>query len=263
MKPKRAVMTRELRHLCEQVRQLVEKMRKHLARQAPDTAPKLVALYMFAKAYRSYQAAMLLYHQGFWQDAASIGRTVLELDFQARWLDKDPQTASKLFLRGVELDHVRVMKNLKLAGDEKTRVQAEALLKELERSNDVNKSWNHWWAKESSVRKLAAQIGCDRLYFLQYHTLSWFVHSVPVTIRYYLTDERTPSPDCSPSLPNKRDHGFAQTLLSAAPGALMAVLAVVDNIFDLKLQADFDRVGHAFQNFNEARVPAEASAESK
>jgi len=43
----------------------------------------------------------------------------------------------------------------------------------------------------------------------------------------------------------------------------MDVLAVVDNIFDLKLQADFDRVGHAFQNFNEASLPAEASAESR
>ena len=32
----------------------------------------------------------------------------------------------------------------------------------------------------------------------------------------------------------------------------MDVLAVVDNVFKLNLQKDFDRVGLAFQKFNEA-----------
>jgi len=172
MKPKRAIMTRELRHLCEQVRQLAEKMRKHLARQAPDTAPKLVALYMFAKAYKSYQAAMLLYHQGFWQDAASINRTLLELDFQARWLDKDRQAASKLFLRGAQLDRMRLMNNLKLAGDEETRVEADAILRELERSNDVNKSWKRAALKNLRSRRAAiALISCSTIPCLGLFTL--------------------------------------------------------------------------------------------
>jgi hypothetical protein len=34
---------------------------------------------MFAKGYKSFQAPRMLFSEGFWQDAASIGRAPLEL----------------------------------------------------------------------------------------------------------------------------------------------------------------------------------------
>jgi hypothetical protein len=247
-------MTRELRQLCDQVRQLAEKLRKELKLHVPATPAKLVALYMFAKGYKSYQAALLLFRDGFWQDAASVARTLLELSFQARWLDKVPETAGKLFLRGAERDRIKLMKNLQLNGDEETRAQADAVLRGLLSSNDIDASWRNWWSSESNIEKLANEAGSTRVYGLQYRQLSWFVHSSPITIRYYLGGEEKPLPDCKPSTPPERDQGLAETFLSAAPGGLMDVLAVVDNVFKLNLQKDFDRVGPAFQRFNEANL---------
>jgi uncharacterized protein DUF5677 len=257
------VMTPELRQLCDQARQLADKMWKDLSGQAPDTAAKVVALYMFAKGYKSYQAALLLYQEGFWQDAASVARTLLELSFQARWLDKDPDTAGKLFLRGAERDRIKLMKNLRLNGDEETRAEADAVLRELFSSNDIDASWRNWWGSESNIEKLAKEAGYARVYGLQYRQLCWFVHSSPITIRYYLGDEEKPLPHCKPSAPPQRHQGLAETFFSAAPGALMDVLAVVDNVFKLNLQTDFDRVRPAFHKFNKASPVLEKSTETK
>lgn len=248
-------MTRELRQLCDQVRTLAEKIRKGLIRQVPDTPGKIVVLYMFAKGYKSYQAALFLYREGFWQDAASVARTLLELDFQARWLDKDPEAAAKLFVGGADRDRVKLMKNLKFTGDEKTKILADTFLKELLSSTDIDVSWHNWWGDESNIEKLANQVGYARVYGLQYRQLCWFVHSSPITIRYYLNGDElreTISPDCKPSTPSKRDQKLAETFFSAVPGAVMDVMAVVDNVFKLNLQKEFDRVGRAFQKFNEA-----------
>lgn len=254
-------MTRELRQLCDQVRQLAETMRKDLTGHASDTAGKVVALYTFAKGYKSYQAALLLYREGFWQDAASVARTLLELSFQARWLDKHPETAGKLFLRGAERDRIKLLKNLTVTGDEETRIQADSFLKELRSSTDLDSSWRNWWGSESNIEKLANETGYARVYGLQYRQLCWFVHSSPITIRYYLGRQEKPLPDCKPSTPSQQDQGLAETFLSAAPGALMDVLAVVDNVFSL--QSDFDRIRHAFRKFNETNPVLEESAETK
>ncbi len=256
-------MTPELRQLCDQVRQLAETIRKALTRHAPDTAAKVVALYMFAKGHKSCQAALLLYREGFRQDAASVARTLLELCFQARWLDKDPETAGKLFLRGAERDRIKLLKNLTVTGDEETRIQADSFLKELRSSTDTDSSWRNWWGSESNIEKLANETGYARVYGLQYRQLCWFVHSSPITIRYYLGLQEKPLPDCKPSTPPQSHQGLTETFFSAAPGALMDVLAVVDNVFKLNLQSDFDRIGHAFRKFNEASPVLEESAETK
>ena len=92
-------MTRELRQLCDQVRQLAEKIRKGLIREVPDTPGKIVALYMFAKGYKSYQVALFLYREGFWQDAASVARTLLRASTSRRggWTKTPRQAASCSF----------------------------------------------------------------------------------------------------------------------------------------------------------------------
>ena len=51
------------------------------------------------------------------------------------------------------------MKNLKFTGDEETEIQADAFLKELLSSTDIDVSWRNWWGDESNIEKLANQVG--------------------------------------------------------------------------------------------------------
>lgn len=251
-------MTRELQQLCDQVEQLAEKIRNDVDQRPHNIVAKQVARYMFAKAYKSYQAAILLYQSGFWQDAASIARTLLELSFQVRLFKKDPDNAAKLFARGEEHERIKVLKTLVSFGDEDTKDSADAVLKEALSSMGLDDAWHHWWADESNIKKLAGEIGSALAYEFQYRPLSWFVHSSPITIRYFF-EERGDGWvfDFDPSPPPAKTEGFAETLFSAAPSALVDVLAAVDSIYDLKLQKDFDRLRDAFDAFLTAHLTPE------
>jgi hypothetical protein len=54
-------------------------------------------LYWFAKAAKTYDAILLLWREGYWQDAAALSRTILEIAFQAKYLSEDPEQRAALF----------------------------------------------------------------------------------------------------------------------------------------------------------------------
>lgn len=84
-------MDEGMRGLFSQVEGLAEAMDHDLRNRQPERASQVAALYMFAKGYKSFQAARFLFDHGFWQDAATICRTLLELGFQARWANQNPE----------------------------------------------------------------------------------------------------------------------------------------------------------------------------
>lgn len=255
-------MAPTLCQVCEQLGELAEETLKGLASRKLDSPAKFAAAYMFVKGYKSYQAALLLFRNGFWQDAASIARTVLELAFQSIWLDKDPENAGKLFLSGLDRDQIKEMKNLKLNGDEETRAQADWILQELCSNDDFDASWRNWWGKESNIEKLAKEAGCEGAYKLRYRPLSGFIHSLPLYARYFLGNDRDTMPDCSPCAPAENDARFAELCFSES-FALQDILAVVDNVFRLNLQEHFDRFAQTRRAYTEARLAAVESADIK
>jgi len=229
----------ELRRLCAGIRRLAETIRKDLTECAPDSAAKLVAIYMFAKGYKTFQSALLLYRRGLWQDAASLARTLIELDFQARWLDKDRERAAIRFLAGSERDRIKIFRSLLAAGDESTSIQASAMLEQLIPNASVEAKWRTWWAKESNIEALARDVDCSKVYELQYRPLCWFVHSSPISVRYYVAADENRQRlliDCTTNSPSIEDSAVAQLFFSASIYAFMDVLAVVDNVHSLARQ---------------------------
>jgi hypothetical protein len=245
-------MDRGLRRLCSEVAKLAAEIERDLKTRQPETASQAAGLYMFAKGYKSFRASRFLFKEGFWQDAASISRTLLELSFQARWLNKNPERAGRLFLQHEMRDRLKLLRGLKSSASAETKVKAVAFLEKLNSATSFDRSWRNWWSKESNIEKLAKELDLSPMYDLLYRPLCWFVHSSPFANAYYLREEGENIVfDCMPSKPAPKDRGFAEMLFSSAPIGLLDVLAAVDTVFALGRQTEFDRVGIILKNYHE------------
>jgi hypothetical protein len=248
-------MDRGLKRLCREVATLASKIEKDLKTRQPKTASQAAGLYMFAKGYKSFQASRLLFREGFWQDAASISRTLLELSFQARWLNKNPERAGRLFLQHEMRDRLKLLRGLKSSASAETKVRATAFLEKLNSAPNFDRSWRNWWSKESNIEKLAKEMGLSPTYDLLYRPLCWFVHSSPFANAYYLREKGEDILfDCIPQRPTAKDRAFAEMLFSSAPIGFMDVLAAVDTVFALGRQSEFNRVGAILKNYHEELV---------
>ncbi|HVB78328.1 MAG TPA: DUF5677 domain-containing protein [Candidatus Binataceae bacterium] len=245
-------MGRGLKKLCREVAKLAGEIEKDLRTRQPETASQAAGLYMFAKGCKSFQASRLLFSEGFWQDAASIGRTLLELGFQARWLNQNPERAGRLFLRHELRDRLKLLRGLKSSASPEIRIKAVAFLEKLNSGSDFDRSWRNWWSKESNVEKLAKEMDLSPTYDLLYRPLCWFVHSSPFANAYYLREKGEHIVfDCRPDRPSPKDSGFAEMLFSSAPIGFLDVLAAVDTVFVLGRQSEFDRVGVILKNYHQ------------
>lgn len=241
-----------LRKLCREVTLLAANIEKDLGRRQPERASQGAGPYMFAKGYKSFQAAQLLLRSGLWQDAASIGRTLLELGFQARWLNLDPEHRGALFLRHEFRDRLKLLRSLKSSGSKEVRTKAGGFLEKLACTMDFDKSWRTWWSEESNIERLAKEMGLSPQYDLLYRPLCWFVHSSPFANAYYLREEHGRVLfDSQPARPSSKDRDFAEMLFSSAPIGLLEVLAAVDTVYELKRQKEFDRIGRTLKSYEE------------
>ncbi len=245
---------KELRRACIQLEQLAARISTDLNRHARDTAPRIATLYIFAKGWKSYQAGKLLFKSGFWQDAATIGRTVLELGFQARWLKLDLPNRAELLIRHELRDRRKLLRSLERSASTDVRDKAAVSLEELDTllqaTGAGNQAWQNWWSEDGNVYKLAKDMGLAPVYDLLYRPLCWFVHSSPFGADYYLREDGDHTAfDCRPGAPAVKDKGFVEMLLSSLPTGLIEVLAVVDTAYDLGRQSEFDQIERAMRAF--------------
>ncbi len=170
-------MTRALRQLTDEIQELAEKIRKDVSRRAPDSTQQIVILFMLVKAYRSFRAAVILSHEGFWQDAVSLARTILELMFQALWLTRDSVSRALLFLRGEERETRKLLNNLSRHGAREIRGKVDGLFRELSKTDDFDTAWRNWWSKDGNIEQLARELGhaVELTYQLKYRPMSWFI----------------------------------------------------------------------------------------
>jgi hypothetical protein len=237
-----SIMHKPLRKLSNQVNQLAEHIRKDLNPRQPQRASQIATLYMFAKGYKSFSAGHLLFREGFWQDAVVIGRTLMELGFQARWLNLDPDPRSALFVRHELRDRFKLLKGLESSGSKNVRIEASDVLTKLSSATTIEK-WPNWWAKNSNIDALAKELGLSVMYDLVYRPLCWFVHSAPFGNAYYLREEGGRIIfDSHASAPASKDERYAEMLFSSVPIGLLEVLAAVDTAFELKRQPEFDLI---------------------
>jgi len=174
------------------------------------------------------------------------------LGFQARWLNLDPEKRGSLFLRHELRDRLKLRRSLKSSGSEDVRTKASGFIEKLASTTDFDRSWRTWWSEESNIERLAKTMGLSAQYDLLYRPLCWFVHSSPFANAYYLREkEKSILFDCQPAEPSMKDRDFAEMLFSSAPIGLVEVLAMVDTVYDLKRQQQFDRIGRTLKSYEE------------
>jgi hypothetical protein len=214
---------------------------------------------MFSKGYKSYKAAKLLLKEGFWQDALVITRTVLELGYQARWLNFELENRARLFIQHELRDRRKLLNAFKISASADTQEKAAAAFRELddlvEQIIGSNKSQRNWWGADSSVEKLAQETDLSS-YNLHYRPLSWFVHSSPVAVAYYLDEDGSEVTfHCDPADPVEKDEETAQWLFHSLPLGLRDVMELADSAYDLKLQPEFDQIQVKLEMENAAKKP--------
>src|SRR5260370_40086905 len=111
-------MTEELQRLLDLVSRLSERARGDL-RNLPSktTLAQGVILYWFAKVAKTFDAIRLLWQEGYWQDASSLARTILELVFQSEYLSRDPEAHAELFMSHDARQRVKLLKTLDAYND--------------------------------------------------------------------------------------------------------------------------------------------------
>jgi hypothetical protein len=82
-------------------------------------------VFFFARGFMTFQATALLWQTGFWQDAAVLSRSLREASYQARWIAKRGDEASRLFFVDHERNRRKVMKTLGRVAPPEIKAQAQ------------------------------------------------------------------------------------------------------------------------------------------
>ena len=76
------------------VEELITRLKR--ARLSGQLDYKRAMLFFFCKAFKTYQAARLLWQAGFPEDASNLARSIYELRLQSIYLSQKPEERSKL-----------------------------------------------------------------------------------------------------------------------------------------------------------------------
>ena len=104
---------------------------------------KRAMLFFFCKAFKSYQAARLLWQAGFPEDVTNLGRSIYELRLQSIYLSQKPEERSKLFIKHWIKAGYGTFQQLMRAGEKTWQPDIQAAVQE--------------------VRQAAVRVGCPEL----------------------------------------------------------------------------------------------------
>src|SRR5258708_4879951 len=157
-----------------------------------EFAYKAVMLSLFSKGYKSYQAIVLLWKNGFAEDASALARTLFELMLQASWVSRDPTRRGRLCLVHESVaqylhyqrlntsgDDPDLVRNIENRGEQFTQLQGrfDEFKSNYAKGKKGKTFHEHWWC--GSIHDLARWLGPDYLkqHARLYWTLSGYVHS--------------------------------------------------------------------------------------
>jgi hypothetical protein len=244
--------TEAFNRICTLVTELCEKVRLDLSNhQTATSLPQGVMLYWFAKAAKTYDAVLLLWREGYWQDAAALSRTILEIAFQAKYLSEDPEPRAALFK-----DHDRRLriKMLKTADEynEPSDIKIADLITSLNPTAVELEKWKNWWGKGKNTYSLADSVGWEEQYVANYKLLSIFIHSTPPgTTSYLFGTSDTMEIDWKANRPAPQKESTAETLIASACTYMMDIIQVLGAIYGFDYDADLQGAVEAIKRFKE------------
>jgi hypothetical protein len=216
-----------------------------------ELAYKGAMLFFFCKAYKSYQAAELLYKSGYVEDAFILARTVFELALQARYMKEDPKPRARLFTEYDPVARYRYYLRLKELGVideiEKFKTHSHQLnLEEMKQYYDrLQKTYPEkkgWWGE--SIGWLARHLGkeTERRYVTIYWMQSNLIHSAAASVMEYLREhEDGLLVNCSPTRPNRSIIPQEITLF------FLDIVGQVAEALELKLDDDVSKASEKFR----------------
>jgi hypothetical protein len=155
-----------------------------------------VLTYWFAKAAKSYDAAIVLWKNGYWQDAAMLGRTILEIALQAMYFRKEPEKfAAKFFAHETGEKNILFKDMTEYTDSDEIRGEIQKFFAEQNLDPASFKRQQNWWGSRSIwdlVKEIQAQdiyVDAKNIYRSQYASLSMLVHGTPFARRYYVRQQ--------------------------------------------------------------------------
>ena len=155
-----------------------------------EELPQLVALGLFAAAYKSFQSVCLLLDEGFEENAIVCSRSVIEISLQAIHFKNHPNLAERYVASGC-FDQYRQYLRLKNDQDEMiTGVLADRDPTELKQAHDtyVERFGGGKWHGKSTIRELAEACGQEarRDYLITYWLQSNLAHANALGVNEYV-----------------------------------------------------------------------------
>jgi hypothetical protein len=246
-------MTEKLDIICQLITDLSEKVKRDLrSRNTPTTAAQGVMLYWFAKAAKTYSAIVLLWREGYWQDAAALARTLLEIAFQSKYLSEDPGPRAELFLKHDKRQRVKFLRVADKYNDGiDTDIQDH--IHAIEDDTVVKQRWRNWWGEKQDISRLAELAGLSPAYELQYAFLSIFIHSASPGISSYIYGSGdTVRVDWKANPPAPEKTGVAKTLIAGAATYIMDMISALAIVYGFEYESDLQTAKDAIEEFRKS-----------
>ncbi len=206
-----------------------------------ESSPEKEAfLFFYFKVRKTYKAIVLLWNQGYPEDAFVLTRTLFEISLQARYILQDPQSRSERFIRFDPVRRWRHFEKLRKSGDKnflQELTKNPKMLEKLKHNHDESmknfcypETSQNWWGK--SIEWLAKHLGngTDPIYFGLYPIQSGHVHSDIRSSKAYLKIDGG-----NLVFNDSSNLGNSIVVPMEATRNLIIVASCFVNIFDLKL----------------------------
>ena len=137
---------------------------RKVAAEEPPAADEILCL-LFARATKTYKAALLLARQGYGEQAAMLNRSLFEGMAVAHWVAANEEEAAKRFLRGWKFDQYLLARVLEGTGWLEEGAEApgpdlsDAELGEMRK--DFGAYGQNLWTGHANLRKLVDEIEAD------------------------------------------------------------------------------------------------------
>jgi hypothetical protein len=184
--------SRQLGEMATQIYELGDSLRaKLMSAPVETTASNTASIFFFARCLKTYQAAIGLLREGFWQDAAVLARVLREAEYQVCWIALGGDKTARLFLEDYKRNRRKVMRTLAEHGDPAIKTQAQAVIRGTVADQTLDEWWRNWWSKKrkEGIGWLAEKLG-RKAHRFEYAALSAFVHTSPALVDFYF-HERT------------------------------------------------------------------------
>lgn len=171
------------------VEELITRLKR--ARLSGQLDYKRAMLFFFCKAFKTYQAARLLWQAGFPEDASNLARSIYELRLQSIYLSQKPEERSKLFVKHWIKTGYGTFQHLTRAGERTWQPNIQAALEDVRQAairagcpeimddpEGAEKAIaQKWWGEKSGIKGLTKELDCEKEYETTYSILSDYSHS--------------------------------------------------------------------------------------